>query len=189
LLKFKPELGKSGDNDYHLVIVDDTLQFSQGQQVSTHSFVAEIVKPECVPGRHGDPGTESEFGEALEAVWNKFEERFPDSKHGWNDAGGMRVRLTGVGFFDRPHGQTGRAPNMIELHPLLDIEFLDDATTVECSRCRRRNGKERSRTASGDPAPSNHGLNHRTSMGAHQLSGCPRVNPAAMRAPCGLVAR
>jgi hypothetical protein len=38
LLKFKPELGKSGDNDYRLVIVDHTLQFSQGQQVSTHSF-------------------------------------------------------------------------------------------------------------------------------------------------------
>lgn len=35
-----------------------------------------------------------------------------------------RVRLTGVGFFDRVHGQTGVAPNGIELHPLLDIKFL-----------------------------------------------------------------
>jgi serine protease len=64
---------------------------------------------------------------AIEAVWDKFERRFPDSKHGWNAAGGMRVRLTGVGFFDRPHGQTGRARNQIEIHPVLDIEFLDDA--------------------------------------------------------------
>ena len=33
------------------------------------------------------------------------------------------MRLTGVGFFDRDHSQIGRAANVIELHPLLDIEF------------------------------------------------------------------
>ena len=27
--------------------------------------------------------------------------------------------VTGVGFFDIPHGQTGVAPNAIELHPVL----------------------------------------------------------------------
>jgi len=31
--------------------------------------------------------------------------------------------VTGVGFFDFLHGQTGVAPNGIELHPLLDISF------------------------------------------------------------------
>jgi hypothetical protein len=31
--------------------------------------------------------------------------------------------MTGVGFFDRIHGQTGVAPNGIELHPVLDIQF------------------------------------------------------------------
>jgi len=35
------------------------------------------------------------------------------------------VRLTGVVFLDFVHGQTGVAPNGVELHPLLDIEFLD----------------------------------------------------------------
>ncbi|HEX7288398.1 MAG TPA: hypothetical protein VF532_19595 [Candidatus Angelobacter sp.] len=34
------------------------------------------------------------------------------------------VRITGVGFFDRAHGATGAAPNVIELHPVLKIEFL-----------------------------------------------------------------
>jgi hypothetical protein len=34
------------------------------------------------------------------------------------------VRLTGVGFFDRAHGQTGAAPNVIELHPVLKVEWL-----------------------------------------------------------------
>ena len=34
------------------------------------------------------------------------------------------ARITGVGFFDRAHGATGAAPNVIELHPVLKIEFL-----------------------------------------------------------------
>jgi hypothetical protein len=34
------------------------------------------------------------------------------------------VRLTGVGFFDRAHGATGAAPNVIELHPVLKVEWL-----------------------------------------------------------------
>ena len=34
------------------------------------------------------------------------------------------VRITGVGFFDREHGASGAAPNVIELHPVLKIEWL-----------------------------------------------------------------
>lgn len=34
------------------------------------------------------------------------------------------ARITGIGFFDRAHGQTGAAPNVIELHPVLKIEWL-----------------------------------------------------------------
>lgn len=33
------------------------------------------------------------------------------------------VWITGVGFFDYVHGQRGVAPNGIELHPVLDVEF------------------------------------------------------------------
>jgi hypothetical protein len=36
----------------------------------------------------------------------------------------VRARITGVGFFDRAHGATGAAPNVIELHPVLRAEFL-----------------------------------------------------------------
>jgi hypothetical protein len=32
-----------------------------------------------------------------------------------------RARLGGVAFFDYLHGQTGVAPNRIELHPILDF--------------------------------------------------------------------
>jgi hypothetical protein len=34
------------------------------------------------------------------------------------------ARITGVGFFDRAHGQTGAAPNVFEIHPILKIEWL-----------------------------------------------------------------
>jgi hypothetical protein len=35
----------------------------------------------------------------------------------------LRLRIMGVGFFDRPHGQYGAAPNYIELHSVLGIDF------------------------------------------------------------------
>jgi len=35
-----------------------------------------------------------------------------------------RIRVTGVGFFDRAHGATGAAPNVIEIHPIQRVEFL-----------------------------------------------------------------
>jgi hypothetical protein len=41
----------------------------------------------------------------------------PSSSHFTNLSG--RANITGVGFFDIPHGQTGIAPNAIELHPVL----------------------------------------------------------------------
>jgi hypothetical protein len=34
---------------------------------------------------------------------------------------GGTATITGVGFFDVPHGQTGVAPNAIELHPVLSF--------------------------------------------------------------------
>ena len=35
----------------------------------------------------------------------------------------IAVCLSGVGFFDYRRGQTGVAPNAIELHPVLDVVF------------------------------------------------------------------
>ena len=34
-----------------------------------------------------------------------------------------RVVVRGIGFFDRLHGQTGMAPNGLELHPVVGITF------------------------------------------------------------------
>ena len=35
---------------------------------------------------------------------------------------GTAVRLRGVGFYDFPHGQTGRSQSCIELHPIISAE-------------------------------------------------------------------
>jgi hypothetical protein len=36
---------------------------------------------------------------------------------------GQPVTVTGVGFFDMPHGQSGAAPDNLELHPVIDLCF------------------------------------------------------------------
>ena len=38
------------------------------------------------------------------------------------------MKITGVGMFDFLHGQTGVAPNGIEVHPILDIVFNPGTT-------------------------------------------------------------
>jgi len=38
--------------------------------------------------------------------------------------GSGRARVVGIGFFDYNHGQTGLAPNAIELHPVLGFACL-----------------------------------------------------------------
>jgi hypothetical protein len=45
----------------------------------------------------------------------------------------LPVVVTGVGFFDFIHGQTGVAPNGIELHPIVDIKFLGVTTASVAS--------------------------------------------------------
>ena len=123
LVKFKLESGRDGDRDYHLVVTDDTLQYSP----PGHSFVAEIPKFECIPGQQGDPSVPSRFQNEIISARQKFESRFPNITGGWNQTGGIPVKVVGVAFFDRPHGQTGRAPNNIEIHPVLEIFFDEEA--------------------------------------------------------------
>ena len=75
LVKFKLESGRTGDQDYHLVLTDETLQFSQGgggTQASPHSFVAEIVNPDCVAGREGTDTVPSRFQAQPQAVYDEF---------------------------------------------------------------------------------------------------------------------
>jgi len=131
LVTFKHEAGKKGDSDYHLVVTDETLNFAKGPNNpgSTHSVIAEIVDPDCVMGQNNTVSTPTIFANEMATAKAALEAQFPDREtgSGWNEAKGIPVRVTGAGFFDRPHGQTGRATNGIELHPVLSIKFTPAA--------------------------------------------------------------
>jgi hypothetical protein len=104
LTDYKLEGGSKGDSDYHLVLQDD-----QGK-----TMVVEIPSPSCVGG--GSP-----FAAQIASARAAFDAQFTATTS--FQAANVPVQVTGVGFFDFPHGQHGAAPNVIELHPVLNIVF------------------------------------------------------------------
>jgi hypothetical protein len=94
-------------------------------------FAAEIVNAPWVPSRNGAPGTTSLFATQLQAVYTAFLAQFPTITGGWNiPQTPIPVTVTGVTFYDRQHGQTGRAMNGVEIHPVLAIAFNTIARTA-----------------------------------------------------------
>jgi hypothetical protein len=102
---YNPKTG-IGDGDYHVVIS------TPGKPKETMIF--EIPDPRCAPGN---------FAETF-----KQERAFIDSLSGAATptfkilAKPVAVKLKFVLFFDKCHGQAGRAPNCVEGHPGLGIE-------------------------------------------------------------------
>jgi hypothetical protein len=88
-----------GDRDIHLVLRD------RGQ-----TMIAEIVDPGCVAFMTGITRARSQFDASYQAGSAMMQI-------------GVPVRITGVGFFDFRHHQTGVATNAVELHPVLAISF------------------------------------------------------------------
>jgi len=127
LVKWKRE----SDNDYHLVLTDDTLNYTEESAhppvpPTGHSFIGEVPDPSCFSGSDGSFGSQTPFADGITSARQTMDQRFPnaDQSGAWNDGAGAQVEITGIGFFDRPHNQTGRAPNNIEIHPVLSIRFL-----------------------------------------------------------------
>ncbi len=92
------------DSDYHLVLSDG----------SGHTMIAEIPDPACVAA-----------GSVLTTQITHSRAQF-DAKYtatGSFQTANVPVTVTGIGFFDFLHGQTGVAPNGIELHAVTDILF------------------------------------------------------------------
>jgi len=92
------------DGDYHLI-----LRGRSGQ-----TMITEIPDPSCV-------GSGSPLARGIARARREFNARFRAEDHYRHTH--VPVTVTGVGFFDFPHGQTGVAPNAIELHPVLDVAF------------------------------------------------------------------
>lgn len=91
------------DNDYHLVVSD-----------GRRTMIVEIPNPGCV-------GSSSPFRPQISQARASFDSHYVASST--FQAVRVSVIVTGIGFFDRIHGQTGVAPNGIELHPVLGIDF------------------------------------------------------------------
>ena len=112
---------KEADVDYHIVLQDD----------SGKTMVTEIPSPACiittVAGQPRVPAP-SPFAQQIASARAKFDAHFTASS--LFQTANVPVQVTGVGFFDFIHGQTGVAPNGIELHPVLDINFTSPSTTT-----------------------------------------------------------
>jgi hypothetical protein len=131
LIKWKHE----SDGDYHLVFTDDTLNYGDESAnppvpPTGHSFIGEVPDPNCFSGHDGSFGSQTPFADGVISARQTIDQRFPnaDQTGNWNDGADAQVEITGIGFFDRPHKQTGRAPNNIEIHPILSIRFLGQPT-------------------------------------------------------------
>jgi hypothetical protein len=97
LLRYKLE----SDGDLHLVVADG----------AGRALIVEIADPSCA--------TASRFRSEITTVRRQFLARFnPTSSFKTTHT---PVRVRGVGFFDFQHGQSGVAPNGIELHPVLAL--------------------------------------------------------------------
>lgn len=94
------------DNDIHLVI-----------SVPHHpskTMIVEFPKKSCV----ASPFKRWKIAEARQQFLNNCGSV---SSSSWRHLAG-RITLVGVGFWGEKHGQTGVAPNAIELHPVLNVK-------------------------------------------------------------------
>src|ERR1035437_3529910 len=92
------------DADYHLVLSD-----------GTHTLIGEIPNPVC-----------STAVATAHVIQYTTARNFIDAHIASGNVSNVNigmVTVTGVPFVDPPHGQTGAAPNNLELHPILDIHF------------------------------------------------------------------
>lgn len=97
------------DSDYHLVLAD----------ANGDTMIAEIPSPSCV-------GSGSPFLTEITNARSEFDAVYTPTTS--FKTANVPVQITGVGMFDFLHGQTGVAPNGIELHPVLNIVFNPSTT-------------------------------------------------------------
>jgi hypothetical protein len=97
ILAYKTE----ADLDIHVIIGGDH-----------GTIVAEFPNPDCVPRLAARPRLESARNQLLDIL-----RTLPDSML----REPIPVRIRGVLFFDKHHGQTGESWNGAELHPALEI--------------------------------------------------------------------
>lgn len=105
-------LGKEDDEDYHLVLTNDD---------RTDSLIAEIPDPDCKKIKLF-PALKTAYTKARSMVDEQVQE--PGSSVKELDAP-VKVKVTGMLFFDKiAHGK-GHARNGIEIHPITAIAIVN----------------------------------------------------------------
>ncbi len=92
------------DSDFHIVLSD-----------GVHTLVGEVPNPNCASVAASPKA--AQFVAARNWVIQNI---------GYGNKNNVNlppVTVTGVAFIDPPHGQTGAAPNNLELHSIIDIHF------------------------------------------------------------------
>jgi len=93
------------DGAIHLILFDDG-----------NYMRAALPAPACVP-------TFARARSAIVGARRTFQQRCGVATPDWKKLGAV-VALEGVGLWNRPHGQRGRAKNYAELYPVTRIRFL-----------------------------------------------------------------
>jgi hypothetical protein len=101
-------------------IVACKMQISGSYHLNLKGKTGQTMIANCVDPRLVAPGSRwaKEIGRVRIEVEQKLK---PGSVY---THGSWPVRITGIGFFNHVHGQSGVAPNGIELTPVLSIEWL-----------------------------------------------------------------
>ena len=98
------EYVREADGDYHLVLADR----------AGRTIIAEIPDPRCV-------AKISPVKEAIKTARARMDAHLSVTS-GFKSSN-RRVVVRGIGFFDYFHGQTGMAPDDLELHPVTALRF------------------------------------------------------------------
>ena len=142
------------DGDLHVVLTDDQ-----------YVMIVEFPDPTCMEG--------SRVLEQASAARERFLALVGDEPV----RGQLRVRVTGVVFFDRPHNQTGLASNAVELHPVLAVEAVNGSSPPLKPEGRLQRPPSKPQASPGDGAGS------MPSKSQPPPGGCCKVCRASQ--PCG----
>lgn len=96
---FITDVLRENDNDLHLVIEDG----------NGNHIIAEIPDASCPDAQQSEW---SGYFESSRAMMLRYANNY---RH-------YMFTITGILFVDKSHGQTGRAPNNLEIHPILEIK-------------------------------------------------------------------
>jgi hypothetical protein len=117
ILRYKLE---EGDHDFHVVIRDHGDTHAEDAPMDSglrRTMIVEAPDPEEV-------APESPWRDRIAQVRRVISEALhPAPRFTYRV---VHARITGAGFFDFIHGQSGVAPNGLELHPLLEVDIVGD---------------------------------------------------------------